>query len=60
VTEHAIPLVAALAERLVLGLLIAARNAARVPLRGVHLGTPHLEAQLRIGPSLGAVNRTAP
>ena len=59
-TEHPIPLVAALAQRLVLRLLIAARNAARVTFRGVHLGTPPLELALVVGLSPGSVNRPAP
>jgi hypothetical protein len=44
---------------LVLALLIAPRNAARVALGGVHLGAPALELRLLAGLSVGAVNRPA-
>lgn len=60
VTEHAFPLTVAVAQLLVLALLIAPRNAARVTLGGVHLGTPMLELRLLAGLSVGAVNRPAP
>jgi hypothetical protein len=59
VTEHAFPLVVAVAELLVLALLIAPRDAARVALGGVHLGAPTLELRLFAGLSVGAVNRPA-
>jgi hypothetical protein len=48
VAEDAIPLVATLAEVVLLRLLIAPRNAARVALRGVHLGTSALELRLLV------------
>jgi hypothetical protein len=60
VTEHAFPLAAAVAELLVLVLLIPTRNAARMPLGGVHLGAPPLERGAFVGLCAGAVSRPAP
>jgi hypothetical protein len=57
VAEDAIPLVTAPAEVVLLRLLIAPRNAARMALGGVHLGTPALELSLVVRLCLGAVNR---
>ena len=54
--EDAIPLVATPAEVALLRLLIAPRNAARVALRGVHLGTPALELRLLVRLCPGAVS----
>jgi hypothetical protein len=59
VAEDAIPLVATPAEIVLLRLLIATRNAARMTLCGVHLGTPTLELSLLVELCLGAVNRPA-
>jgi hypothetical protein len=60
VTEHAIPRDAVRAQDLPLGLLIAARDAARVTLVGVHLRTPMLEVVSLLGPGRVALNRPAP
>jgi hypothetical protein len=59
VAEHPIPLVVAVAELLLLALLIAPRDAARVTLGGVHLGAPPLELRPFVGLSVGAVSRPA-
>jgi hypothetical protein len=59
VAEDAIPLVAAPAEVVLLRLLVAPRNAARMTLGGVHLGTPALEPSLLVRLCLGVVNRPA-
>lgn len=58
--QDAVPLVAALTDLFVLGLLVAARNAARVPLGGVHVRTATLELTLVIELPPGALNRPAP
>ena len=58
--EHAIPLDAMRAQDLPLGLLIAARDAARVTLVGVHLRPPMLEMVLLFGLAWGALNCPAP
>jgi hypothetical protein len=60
VAEHPIPLVVAVAELLVLALLVAPRNAARVTLGGVHLGAPPFELHPFAGLSVGAVSCPAP
>jgi hypothetical protein len=60
VAEHAIPLVAAVAEILVLGLLVAARDAAGVTLGGVHVGATPIEVGRVVKLSPGAVDRSAP
>jgi hypothetical protein len=60
VAEQSIPLVPAVAEALVLGPLVPARDAARVALGGVHLGTAPVEPGLlppRPALSLFAVRR---
>ena len=54
--ENAIPLVAAPAEVVPLRLLVSPRNAARVTLGGVHLGTPALELRLLVGLGSGVVS----
>jgi hypothetical protein len=59
VAEHAIPLDAVRAQDLPLGLLIAARDAARVTLAGVHLGPPLLEVISLLGSRRGALSRSA-
>jgi hypothetical protein len=59
VAEDAIPLVPAPAEVVLLRLLITPRNAARMTLGGVHLGTPALELSLLVRLCLGAVIRPA-
>jgi hypothetical protein len=56
VAEQPIPLVSPVSDVLLLGGLIAPRNAARVALRRVHLGATPVESSL-VG--LGALSRTA-
>ena len=56
--EQPLPLTSAMPEVLLLGRLIAARNAARVSLRGVHSGPPLLE-RATLAPVRGALARPA-
>lgn len=53
-TEQPLPLVPALTDVLMLGLLVPARNAARVALGGLHVGSPAVAPAL-----LGVVSRGA-
>ena len=57
--EHPIPLDPVGTQDLPLRLLVAARDAAGMPLGGVHLGPPRFQVHLRVRLSLGAVNRPA-
>jgi hypothetical protein len=56
VTENAIPLVAAPADVVPLRLLVSPRNAARMTLGGVHLGTPARELLLLVGLGSGVLS----
>lgn len=58
--EQSIPLVPMMAEVLVLGKLIAARDAARVTLCRVHLGPASVELALLDSLCAGALPRPAP
>jgi hypothetical protein len=58
VAEHAVPRDAVRSHDLPLGLLVAARNAARVALRGLHLGPAVLE-RLPVRLGRGALSRPA-
>jgi hypothetical protein len=57
--QKTIPLAPAMTEILVLSLLIAARNAARVALGRLHVGPASLERRLLILLNLGALARPA-
>ena len=60
VTEQALPIVPAIAEILVLSLLIAPRDAPRVTLGGMHVGSPPLKLALLGLLCRGALPRPAP
>jgi hypothetical protein len=60
VTEQAIPLVPVLADVLMLGHLVAARNAARVTLGRLHVGSPAIAVSLLYVLSRGSLPRPAP
>jgi hypothetical protein len=59
VAEEALPLVPSIPEVLVLWPLVAAGDAARVPLSSVHVGTSPIEGRLGVTAVLGAVSRVA-
>jgi hypothetical protein len=59
VAEQPFPLVPAVAQALVLGLLIAARNAPRVTLGGLHIGPALVEPALLRFLSRSALERPA-